>query len=480
MSGQTLASKLWLPLLGFILFLTAIYCRPLIPIDETRYMSVAWEMWFHHGWFEPLTKNFEPYSHKPPLLFWLINLFWAIFGVSRWAGTIPPVLASVACVYLTACLGKLLSKQNPSSPSAPSLADQTRVMLLMAATIPFMIYGTLIMFDFLVCAFVLLSFIFVLRYAEQRRMKDLILLGLCLGFGVLAKGPVTYLYVLPAYLLAPIWKADLQRLKSWYSASLLAILVSAGPILFWLIPVLKSSDNQFAFWLLWNQTAGRVTGNFSEAHVRPFYFYLPLLPVSIVPWILFPSFWRYLRQIKSHVKTDYIVKFLACSFIPVFVAFSLISGKQPHYLVPLLPALVLLIAIAFEKLKTKTLAITLGCVAALFMFGQLAAKHMFLHKYDLTPIVNIIHQNPNTPMAYATNYHAEFSFLARRESHIDDISWQELEPWLKTHHNGLVIVRYSDETTIDGYKKIFMMKYRGQKIAVIGNHDATGKSEEKK
>ena len=100
--------RLWLPLTVFILYLAAICFRPLLPIDETRYASVAWEMFMRQDWLKPLTMNFEPYHHKPPLLFWFIDASWAIFGVSRWAATLPVALSSLASVYLTVVLGRLL------------------------------------------------------------------------------------------------------------------------------------------------------------------------------------------------------------------------------------------------------------------------------------------------------------------------------------------------------------------------------------
>ncbi len=467
MNGQNILSKLWLPALGVVLFLTAILCRPLIPIDETRYMSVAWEMSLHQGWLDPLTKNFEPYSHKPPLLFWLINAFWSVFGVSRWAGTIPVVLASILCVYLTGVLGKTICKGDISSP----LSNTTRVRVMMAASFPFMIYGTIVMFDFLVCVFVLLSLIFVVRYSETRRITDLLLLGLCLGVGVLAKGPVTYLYVLPVYLLAPLWKPDLTRLKSWYANLLLAILVSAIPVLFWLIPVLKASDNQFAFWLVWNQTAGRITGNFTESHIRPFYFYLPLLPLFMMPWVFFPQFWvqiwAFILSLKSKMPTDNPTRFLLCCLLPVLLTFSVISGKQMHYLVPLVPTMVLLLALGFRDIQTKTLVQTLMVTTCFFVGGQVMAKHYLFEKYDLTPAVAALHQYEDRPFAFVSNYHAEFSFLARRTHKIDDINWDQLAKWFEDNPNGLAIVKYSNISETKPYRIVFTMKYRGRNMGFI-------------
>ena len=63
--------------------IASIWLRPLWPVDETRYASVAWEMWLRGDFLVPYI-NGEPYSHKPPLLFWLIQLGWFLFGVNDW------------------------------------------------------------------------------------------------------------------------------------------------------------------------------------------------------------------------------------------------------------------------------------------------------------------------------------------------------------------------------------------------------------
>jgi len=57
--------------------------RPLLAPDETRYLSVAWEMWNHGDWLVPHL-NGAPYSDKPPALFWGILLGWRVFGVGTW------------------------------------------------------------------------------------------------------------------------------------------------------------------------------------------------------------------------------------------------------------------------------------------------------------------------------------------------------------------------------------------------------------
>lgn len=472
MTAEKIFKALWLPLVALALFLTAAIFRPLFPIDETRYMSVAWEMISRNGWLQPLTMNFEPYHHKPPLLFWLIGGFWEIFGIHRWVGLIPATLASLGCVYLTAILGNTISrvilKESPSTDPQSLTRARTRVWLLMAGSLPFMIYGTLIMFDFLVCACVLGALIFIVRYSGSRSPKDLILIGLCAGIGILAKGPVALLYTLPVFLLAPFWAADFKRPAAWYGSVLLAILISAIPVLLWLIPVLQAADNHFAFWLIWNQTAGRVTGNFSAAHVRPFYFYLPLLPLLLMPWLFFPAFWIGIKSLKTRFSNDKRLKFLACWFIPVFLAFSIIHGKQPHYLLPLLPALVLLLADLFKHVSLRTLAKTTAVMVTLFVMGQAVASATIFKRYDLTAFAAILeHKKEHHPLAYVSNYNAEFGFLAHITEHIEDIPKEKLADWFSKHPDGLAIVRYNNDSDMAAYHPLATMFYRGRKLGLF-------------
>ena len=69
--------------LWLLLVPAALFFRPPMPVDETRYLAVAWEMWSQGDFVLP-TLNGEAYSHKPPLLFWIIHAGWAAFGVNEW------------------------------------------------------------------------------------------------------------------------------------------------------------------------------------------------------------------------------------------------------------------------------------------------------------------------------------------------------------------------------------------------------------
>ena len=90
-----------LALLGFAaVALAGVLLRPALPIDETRYLAVAWEMWARGDWLVP-TKNFALYAHKPPLLFWTMNLAWSLTGVSEVAARLVGPGFAVLCLLLT-------------------------------------------------------------------------------------------------------------------------------------------------------------------------------------------------------------------------------------------------------------------------------------------------------------------------------------------------------------------------------------------
>jgi 4-amino-4-deoxy-L-arabinose transferase-like glycosyltransferase len=260
---------------GFILLLPFVFLicdviRPPLPVDETRYLTVAWEIWLSQDWIH-LTYNFEPYHHKPPLLFWLINIFWSFMGTTQLAASLPGILSAVVTVLLS---GRLAEKLFPQDTS---IARKT--MLLVMGCLPFLIYAPMIRFDIMIAMWCVASWLMILSLAERRRFLYLVILGLCMGMGVLTKGPVIYIYTLVPALLAPLWMPAHQKhqMMKWYAGVFAAVLISAIPVAFWLVPINLEADSYFLYWLLWKQSAGRITGSFDNAHIRPFYFYIPYI-----------------------------------------------------------------------------------------------------------------------------------------------------------------------------------------------------------
>ena len=327
----------WTTVLAIAIFLLSsvamILMRPLLPIDETRYLTVAWEMWNDGSWSVPHL-NGEVYSHKPPMLFWIINLVWRVTGVSEFAGRMVGPAFGALSVALTAGLARALWPGDP--------ARAGRSALIAATTTIFLLYGSATMFDTMLAAATLAGLMAAWSLSKAPRPAAAAALGAALAFGVLAKGPVILVHVMPAALLMPLWAGRAERPPAarYYAMIGLAFGVALVLVSLWLVPALVFGDAGYRQDILWGQTAGRMVNSF--AHGRPFWFFLALAPLLLWPWG-----WSRAGLGALSPRTqwgDAQGRFLLLAVGSAFLVFSAISGKQIHYLIPQLPLVALILS----------------------------------------------------------------------------------------------------------------------------------------
>ncbi|SCA57116.1 Glycosyl transferase family 39 [Candidatus Terasakiella magnetica] len=340
--------KHWSPitftLLWLVLVATAVLTRPALPVDETRYLAVAWEMWLRGDFIVPHL-NGETYSHKPPLLFWIMNLGWAVFGVNDWWPPMVAPLFALACLFLTRAMAQKLW------PEEKLIADLSPIILLGAVF--WTIFTTVTMFDMLVAACTLWGLLGLLMVWRDGDQKGWWFLTLAIGVGVLAKGPVILLQILPIALLLPLWDVErrIENRKKWYRNILLSVLGGAVIALAWAVPAGILGGEEYRDAIFWGQTAGRVVKSF--AHARPWWWYLAVIGPLLLPWVIWPILWKAAWQGGKNLLGQAQVRFCILWFVPIFFAFSLISGKQLHYLLPIFPAFAFMLARLLVKEDTK-------------------------------------------------------------------------------------------------------------------------------
>ena len=59
------------------------------------------------------------------------------------------------------------------------------------------------------------------------------------------------------------------------------------------------------------------------------------------------------KELKTTGTHRTLLRFLGCWLVPVFISFSLISGKQIHYLLPLIPGIALVFALALDQIRDR-------------------------------------------------------------------------------------------------------------------------------
>ena len=474
-----------------LLVASELISRPLLPVDETRYMSVAWEAHVR-GDYLVSHLNSETYAHKPPLLFWLINAVWSVTGLNEYAARLVAPAAGIACILLTATMARRLW------PDA--VAFNRCAPMMLASMSLWIVFCPVTMFDTLLTCCTMIALLGVLRAESRAGLTGWLMAGIAMGLGILSKGPVVLVHVLPAALLAPWWSMRVRtRIVQWYAGCLFAIAVGAAIALSWALPSAAAGGREYGDELLFGQTAGRMVNSF--AHRQPFWWYLPWLPLCLLPWISLGSVWRGIRLLKI----DSPIKFLLCWAGGSLLILSLVSGKQIYYLLPALPAFALILArlatsveSPFDKRDLSfviagTIAmgalplfanhipplsetglrdlvadwytiplIACGLVLTPFMFKRiesavfavgtsaflffviliLSLKSTIWQGFDLKPLARTAASH-KTGVAWYGGYHGQLNYLGSISYIHETRNREELSEWLTDHRNGLLIVRLS-------------------------------------
>lgn len=479
----------WVVLAFAAVAAAGVFLRPLLPVDETRYLAVAWEM--HHGGdFLIPHKNGAVYPDKPPLLFWLINLAWLLTGVSATAARLVGPVAAMGAIVLAGQLARRLW------PDDAEVAD--RAMLVLASLAAFAFYGGLTMFDALLTCAVLAGLIALHAAMSTGSWRAWAAFGVALGLGVYAKGPVILVHLGPALCLYPLWAKGLPfaRINRVAAGAALALAIAFGLVALWLVPVLLVGDTAYRDAILWTQSAGRMVRAFD--HARPWWFYAAYAPVLLFPWAWSPGVWRALRNLDGR---DTGIRLCLTAAASAFLLFSLFSGKQLHYLLPELALAALVIARALGKdtrlsaivpalflaicaaavvlmdhglLPAGTFAdalkphagvalwalIVLGVAVLVWRIGQreglalaglglvlcaglLAAMTGAGAAYDGARLAAIAAPHDVDGIALVgSRYNGEFTFLARLTQPVAELAdAAALQPWLAAHPKGIVLMK---------------------------------------
>ena len=249
---MSLRTASWLGLVAvwLVVLLTALLTRPLIPVDETRYAAVAWEMWARGDFLVPYL-NGEPYSHKPPLFFWLIHALWWLFGVNEW---VLRVIAPLVALLALAATGFLARQLWPKADTLDWL-----VPWVLFGSVFYAAFYSWVQIDMLLVLFTVLAMIGLVQ-AGQGNGRGWIVTGIAIGLGMLSKGPVILLHVLPVALLAPFWKRDVAAhfWRGWYTGVVASVALGAAIALAWVLPAAQAGGAAYHDAILWGQTVNRV------------------------------------------------------------------------------------------------------------------------------------------------------------------------------------------------------------------------------
>jgi len=324
---------------------------------EIYFLDAARAMVESGDWVVPRYQG-EPFFDKPPLAYWLMASSFVVLGPEVGAARLVPAAAAVLLVLATAWLGTLLFDRRTALFGA----------VVLSTTLAFLSFARVAMSDMVLALLTTLSVALAVRASGPGRPRYVVpALGATLGLGFAAKGPIALVVVLPA--LFALWRRDRRRLA--LTASELALCGFAFAVLglgWYVLVALRLGLEPLAYFFV-RENLVRFAGQAYDVG-RPFWFYLPAYAAGGLPWspLLPIAVWRLLSRREGAQSERSSAVLLATWVAIVLVPLSLSRGKIDYYLLPLYPALSLLVgrylaAVPWPRLDRVYLRVVLVALA---------------------------------------------------------------------------------------------------------------------
>ena len=319
--------------------------RDLFVGDETKYGQVVREMRSTGAFFLP-TLNGQPFTHKPPVHFWMIDLLTIPLGLySMWAFVIPSLVAFALLLWLMWRVG---------GPLAAFICG-TSLMIWGSAQTARM--------DVSFTALIVIGVWQMRRFFDADDDRALVFCGVALGVAALIKGPMAPVIGLVLFVLESVRRRRRPRRRD-----ALALLVMMVIPLLWLVPAMMAGGSAFTREVVMKQTVGRAVA--SWVHKAPPWFYLEHMPATLFPW-----FFLAVVAVFALWRTE---RFLINWILAVIVPYSLMSSKLDVYMMAMIPPVALLIAqlVRSGALPRWSKAANLATLGLIFIGGIVAGVRM--------------------------------------------------------------------------------------------------------
>ncbi len=359
----------------------------LIDVDEPRYAEAGREMLESGNWVVPYF-NYSVRFDKPVFFYWLEAISMKVFGVNEFSARLPSALCAILCVSILfiflktfydagfALVGTLLlmSSFEFAALSRFSVTDMALASFISSAIFSFFLgYHEIInshrFFKFQITEF---SFWYIFGF-------------IFLALAVLTKGPVAVL-VLALIFLPFFWwigRLDYFFKNSSFWVGFFIFLLLVIP---WYVVVHLATDGEFTKIFFGVHNISRFTSVVS-GHRGSFFYFIPVVLLGFLPWTFFlpqAIFSLAKRGLKSLLSstTEQVPWFCFWWFIVVFVFFSFSKTKLLTYVLPLFPALSVIVSFWFNEMFKKHLS-NKGLVVGLGIFFLFSLAVLYICLFNL-------------------------------------------------------------------------------------------------
>ena len=335
----------------------------LVGPDEPRYAAIARAMAETHDWVTPRLWG-TPWFEKPVLYYWTAGIAMRIFGVSEFAARLPSACAGLLAVIAVAW----------TALRSYGLGAAWYSLLMLPTSVAMIGFSRAAGPDMLFAALLTASMAVAVEMLQKERPGPFlqVAFGFFLGAAVLAKGPAAVILAGGATLLwAAItrqWRAPFRFLHPLVIAAFCA---TALP--WYVLCAIRNPDFLNVF--IWQHNFKRYLTPIFQ-HPQPFWFYVPILGMGIMPWVVLICAPVSRRWRKTRLDSPGVCV-LCWALFPLFF-FSLSQSKLPGYILPAIPPAFLLIGRVASVEDARQLFSWVGLTAsviALFAAGSYHALY---------------------------------------------------------------------------------------------------------
>ena len=329
---------LWISLFLFVaIWFYMLGARTLVPTDEGRYAEMAREMVATGNWITPRLNGIK-YFEKPPLQTWMNALTFSVFGLGEWQARLWTGLSALFGIFLVGYTGnRLFGKQVGIG-----------AVLVLASSFWWSAMGHINTLDMGLSGMMTLALCGLLlgqhdQATAREQRNGMLLCWLGMALATLSKGPMGI--VLPGAVLV-LYTLVSRDWRIWQRLHLIKGLLLYFAITTPWFVLISQANSEFLHFFFIHEHWERFT---SKVHHRdgPLYYFIPLLIIGIFPWlgVMLQSLWNGSRR---ETTTFQPKQLLLIWSLFIFAFFSVSSSKLPSYILPVFPALALLIALYLE------------------------------------------------------------------------------------------------------------------------------------
>jgi 4-amino-4-deoxy-L-arabinose transferase-like glycosyltransferase len=347
---------------GHYLLLAAVWALLCLPnlggpslwdIDEGNNVECSREMLDSGNLILP-TFNYQIREDKPVLIYWLQMACARVVGVNEWAARLPSALAALFTVLVVYEMGHCMFGVRAGLWAG----------LVLGTSLAFLGAAHFANPDALLVAFSTLALGLFWHDVHSGGRGWLGGVGVAAGLAVLAKGPIGLVLPAGVAFLFLIWQRRLRYLLDWRMGWFwLLLLVVAAP---WYGLVAAETKGAWiaGFWK--NHHVKRMTTPL-ESHSGPYLYYLPVLLAGSAPWSIFlgGTIWHCIRRLRDGEERERsAIRLLVVWLALYFVFFSVVQTKLPNYILPVYPAVALLLGYMLERWRSGEFVLNAWLVRA--------------------------------------------------------------------------------------------------------------------